>query len=326
MIEVGVIAQAVSQSGVDKFVNALGSGVALGAIYALLALGFVIIFKATQVVNFAHGAIAALGAYLVSYFAVTINIPGRWMTFAPDWLQWSLSALVAVLLTAVVGMIVERITIRPMIGEPLFAIAMITLGLDLIIRTTTNDLLDNTNAGLGDPFGLEVLTFGALRLDAAQIATIGVTIVVVLLLMWFFRTRTGVAVRATAFDQEAAMAQGISVGKVFAIAWGIGAALAALGGIFSSVGSRGAAGVSPFTALIAFRAFPAIIIGGLDSIAGAVAGGMIVGVLEVMAGTYLGGISWLGTGFSGIVPWLVMMAVLLVKPYGLFGTEEIRRV
>lgn len=322
----GVIAQAAAAGGFDKFINALGSGIALGAIYALLALGFVIIFKATQVVNFAHGAIAALGAYLVSYFAVTVNIPGKWMTSLPDGMQWGMSALIAVLLTALIGVIIERVTIRPMIGEPLFAVAMITLGLDLIIRTITNDLLDNTTAGLGDPWGLQEVVMGPLKMGHAQIATIVVTVIVVLLLLWFFRTRTGVAVRATAFDQEAAMAQGISVGKVFAIAWAIGAALAALGGIFSSVGARGAAGVTPFTALFAFRAFPAVIIGGLDSITGAIVGGLIVGVAEVFAGTYLGGISWLGNGFAGIVPWLAMMLVLLVKPYGIFGTEEIRRV
>jgi branched-chain amino acid transport system permease protein len=325
-MHIELIAQVAGVGGVDKFINALGSGIALGAIYALLALGFVIIFKATQVVNFAHGAIAALGAYLVSYFAVTINIPGRWISTAPDWIQWSLSALIAVLATALIGMVIERITIRPMIGEPLFAVAMITLGLDLVIRTTTNDLMDNTSAGLGDPWGINVVDIGPLRLAHTQIATIIVAIVVVILLALFFRSRTGVAVRATAFDQEAAMAQGISVGKVFAIAWGIGAALAALGGIFSSVAPRGAAGVSPFTALVAFRAFPAVIIGGLDSISGAIVGGLIVGVAETFAGTYLGGISWLGNGFSGIVPWLAMMLVLVVKPYGLFGTEEIRRV
>ncbi len=325
-MHIELIAQVVGVGGVDKFINALGSGIALGAIYALLALGFVIIFKATQVVNFAHGAIAALGAYLVSYFAVTINIPGRWISTAPDWIQWSLSALIAVLATALIGMVIERVTIRPMIGEPLFAVAMITLGLDLVIRTTTNDLMDNTSAGLGDPWGINVIDLGPLRLAHTQIATIIVAIVVVILLALFFRSRTGVAVRATAFDQEAAMAQGISVGKVFAIAWAIGAALAALGGIFSSVAPRGAAGVSPFTALVAFRAFPAVIIGGLDSISGAIVGGLIVGVAETFAGTYLGGVSWLGNGFSGIVPWLAMMLVLIVKPYGLFGTEEIRRV
>jgi len=326
VIVLGVLAQAVGQAPVEKFVNALGSGIALGAIYALLALGFVIIFKATQVVNFAHGAIAALGAYLVAYFAVTINLPGRWLTFAPDWFQWTASAVIAIVATAIIGIIIERLTIRPMIGEPLFAVAMITLGLDLIIRTVTNDVMNNTTAGLGDPWGLSILEVGPLRIAHAEIATIVVTVLVVIALMFFFRSRSGVAVRATAFDQEAAMAQGISVGKVFAIAWAIGAALAALGGIFASVGPRGASGVGPLTALIAFRAFPAVIIGGLDSIVGAIVGGMLVGLAEVFAGTYLGSVSWLGVGFSGIVPWLAMMVVLLVRPYGLFGTEEIRRV
>ena len=325
MIALVLIGQAASQTGIEKFANALTSGIALGAIYALLALGFVIIFKATQVVNFAHGAIAALGAYFVVYFAVVLNVPGRWMGGAPDWLSWSLSALIAVLVTALIGIVIERLTIRPMIGEPLFAVAMITLGLDLIIRTITNDLMDNAIQGLGDPWGTALYEIGPLRIAHTQVVTVGVLIAAVLMLIVFFRSRTGVAVRATAFDQEAAMAQGISVGKVFAIAWAIGAALAAIGGIFSSVAPR-AAGVSPMTAFIAFRAFPVVIIGGLDSIAGAIIAGLLVGVAEVFAAVYLGSVSWLGAGFSGIVPWLLMMVVLIVKPYGLFGTEEIRRV
>ncbi|MEE8486066.1 MAG: branched-chain amino acid ABC transporter permease [Acidimicrobiia bacterium] len=320
-----VVAQVVTQAPLERFLNALGSGVALGAIYAMLALGFVIIFKATQVVNFAHGGLAALGAYLVSYFATVSNIPGRWMGDISVTLQWTLSALLALAVMAFIGVVIERITIRPMIGEPLFAVAMITLGLDLVIRTTTNDLMNNTNQGLGDPWGVLVVEIGFFRIAQTQIVAIVVLLLVGLLLARFFKTRTGLALRATAFDQEVAMAQGISVGKVFAIAWGIGAALAALGGIFSSVAPRGA-GVHPFTALIAFRAFPAIIIGGLDSIKGAVVGGLIVGVAEVLAGTYLGGVAWLGIGFGGVVPWLLMMVVLLVRPYGLFGTPEIRRV
>ena len=325
MIDIVVVAQAVTQSSVGKFVNALGSGVALGAIYALLALGFVIIFKATQVVNFAHGAIAALGAYFVYYFATVVRIPGRWMGDAPQTLQWTLAAFLAIVVTALVGIVIERVAIRPMIGKPLFAVAMITLGLDLIIRTVTNDFIDNTNQGLGDPWGVNVIEVGVFRIAQTQVVTIVVLIAVSLALAWFFSSRTGVAVRATAFDQEAAMAQGISVGRVFAIAWAIGAALAALGGIFASLAPRGA-GVSPFTALIAFRAFPVVIIGGLDSVKGAVIGGLLVGVAEVIAGSYLGSVAWLGIGFGGIVPWLLMMLVLLFRPHGLFGTKEIRRV
>jgi branched-chain amino acid transport system permease protein len=276
-------------------------------------------------VNFAHGAIAAFGAYLVVYFATVVNVPGRWIESAPTVLQWSLSALVAVLFAAVIGIVIERLTIRPMIGEPLFAVAMITLGLDLIVRTVTTDYLGNQLRALADPWGAAVVDIGVLRMSQTQIVMIIVTGAAMAGLAWFFRSRIGVAMRATAFDQEAAMAQGISVGKVFATAWAIGAGLAAVGGIFSSMSPR-AAGVTPFTAFIAFRSFPAVVIGGLDSIPGAIAGGMLVGTAEVFAGSYLSGVTWLGTGFSGIVPWLLMMAVLLIKPYGIFGTEEVRRV
>lgn len=320
-----LVGQAVQQTPVEKLANALTSGIALGGIYAMLALGFVIIFKATQVVNFAHGAIAALGAYFVAYFATVLEVPARWMGDTPTWISWSLAVVLAMGATAIVGMIAERVTIRPMIGEPLFAVAMITLGLDLIIRTFTNDLMDNDVNGLGDPWGAAFWNVGGVRIAHTQVVTVGVLIAVVLLLVVFFRSRTGIAMSATAFDQEAAMAQGISVGRIFATAWAIGAALAALGGLFASVAPR-AAGVSPVTAFIAFRAFPVVIIGGLDSISGAIIAGLMVGVAEVFAGVYLGSVSWLGIGFSGIVPWLLMMAVLIVKPYGLFGTEEVRRV
>ncbi len=325
MIGLVIFAQAVGQTPVEKLVNALSSGIALGAIYALLSLGFVIIFKATQVVNFAQGAIAALGAYLVVYFATVVNIPGRWIEGIPPWIQWTLSAIVAIAFTALIGIIIERVTIRPMIGQPLFAVAIITLGLDLIIRAVTNDFMDNSIRGLGDPWGTELYEVGPLRVAYTQLITVGVLVAVVLMLVVFFRSRTGIAMQATAFDQEAAMAQGISVGKVFALAWAIGAVLAAIGGIFSSVAPR-AAGVSPLTAFVAFRAFPAVIIGGLDSITGAILGGMLIGLAEVFAGTYLGSVSWLGVGFSGNVPWILMMIVLLVRPHGLFGTKEIRRV
>ncbi len=326
MDAVVVVAQVAGAGGAEKFINALSSGLALGAIYAILALGFVIIFKATQVVNFAHGALAAVGAYFTVYFATVLNVPGRFLEFLPYTAQWILSAALAVLATAVVGMIVERITIRPMIGEPLFAVAMITLGLDLIIRTVTNDFMGNQARGLNDPWGADIVEIGLLRVAKTQIVTMIVAVVAMLLLAWFFRSRMGIAMRATAFDQEAAMAQGISVGKVFAVAWAIGAALAAIGGIFSSMAPRASAGLTPFTALIVFRAFPAVIVGGLDSVTGAIVGGLLIGMAEVFAGTYLATVSWLGVGFSGIVPWLFMMLILLVKPYGLFGTEEIRRV
>jgi branched-chain amino acid transport system permease protein len=320
-----VVAQ-VTLGGFDKLFSALINGVALGAVYALLALGFVIIFKATQVVNFAHGALAAVGAFLTAAFATILNFPGRFLTAAPVWLRWSLSALCAVAAAAVVGLVVERLFIRPMVGEPLFSVAIITIGADIVIRTINDDFVGQGARTLGDPWGINVITLGNVRVNQTQVVTIGVAVVCFLLVAWFFRSRLGVAMRATAFDQEAAQAQGINVGRIFAIAWAIGAALAAVAGIFSSVSPR-AAGVSNTTAFVVFRAFPAVIIGGLDSVVGAVVAGFLVGIAEFVVGTYTAGFAnVVGVGFNSVVPYLLMLIFLLFRPYGLFGTEEIRRV
>lgn len=317
------------------------NGISLGAIYAILALGFVIIFKATQVLNFAHGALAALGAFLIAYFATIINVPGRWMESSPAWLQWTLSVVFALLLAALIGMILERLFLRPMLGEALFAVAIVTLGIDIILRTITNDLIGLNTRPLGGPFGLKSVGLGCSSAgfigdaDLAEICSwrvpwttvfqLIVTILLVTGVALFFRSRTGIAMRATAWDQEAARAQGISVGKIFALAWAIGAVTAAVGGVFISLFPRRPGGVDQFTAFFAFRAFPAIILGGLDSIVGAIVGGFAIGFAESAASSYLT-FDWLGTGFGGVVPYIVMLLVLLIRPYGLFGTEEIRRV
>lgn len=321
-----LLAQA-AQDGVAKFTNATLSGLALGAIYALLALGLVMIYKSTQVLNFAHGALAALGAYFAAYFAVTLNFPGRYIEGAPQTLQWILSGATAVLVVAGLGFIIERLAIRPMIGEPLFSVVMITIALDIILRTFVRDFVGDDPRPLGSPWGSDVLEIGSGIIAKAEVATIVAALLTFLAVAWFFRSRLGIAMRATAFDQEAAMAQGISAGRIFTLAWVIGAGLAALAGIFSSLFPR-SIGASELTAFFAFRALPAVVIGGLDSITGAIVGGFIVGLAEVYAGAYLSGdtFSFLGTGFSGIWPYLVMLIVLLIRPYGLFGTEEIRRV
>jgi branched-chain amino acid transport system permease protein len=215
-----------------------------------------------------------------------------------------------------------------MIGEPLFSVVMITIALDIVIRTITDDFIGSSPRPLGDPWGADVVNIGPVIMAKTEIATVVVTIICLIGIALFFRSRYGVAMRATAFDQEAAMAQGISAGRIFAMAWAIGAGLAAVAGIFSSMFPRASIGVSGGTAFFAFRALPAIVIGGLDSITGAVVGGFIVGLAETYAGTYLTGDTWafLGLGFSGVMPYIVMMVVLLIRPYGLFGTEEIRRV
>jgi branched-chain amino acid transport system permease protein len=235
------------------------------------------------------------------------------------------SVLLALVAMALIGMGLERTFLRPMVGEELFAIAIVTLGMDIVIRNITNDFIGQFPRPMGDPFGIEILDIGFLRIAHTEILQIVVALIVVGSITIFFRTRMGIAMRATAFDQEAARAQGINVGRVFSISWAIGAVLAAIAGIFISMFPRRTAGVDQATAFFAFRAFPAIIIGGLDSIVGGIVGGLLVGFAESAATVYVT-FDFLGSGFAGIVPYLLMLLVLIVKPYGLFGTEEIRRV
>lgn len=312
-------------AGPSRLSDMVVEGLSLGAIYAMLAVGFVIIFKATQVINFAHGALAALGAFFVASFATIANIPGRWLPDSPRWVTWVGAVVLALIVMGLIGMILERVFLRPMVGEELFAIAIVTLGLDILIRNLTNDFIGQFPRPMGDPFGISDFNLGWIRIAHTEVLQIVVAVVVVLLITLFFRSRLGIAMRATAFDQEAARAQGINVGRVFSISWVIGAVLAAVAGVFISMYPRRSAGVDQSTAFIAFAAFPAIIVGGLDSIVGAIVGGLLVGFAQAAA-TYYANIDFLGTGFAGVVPWLLMLLVLIVRPYGIFGTEEIRRV
>jgi branched-chain amino acid transport system permease protein len=319
-----ILAQAGGAANGSAAAQALVTGLSLGSIYALLAMGFVIIFKATQVLNFAHGALAALGAFLVALFATIWDIPQRWLPNWPSWITWTISVAFALVAAALVGMALERVFIRPMVGEELFAVAIVTLGIDIALRTVTNDFMGTDSRPLGDPWGTGVFDLGWVRIAHTEVVQLAVTLALVLLVALFFRTRIGTAMRATAFDQEAARAQGIDVGRIFGVAWAIGAVLATVGGIFLSVFPRRGAGLDTQTAFFVFAAFPAIILGGLDSVIGAVVGGLIIGLAQSFSG--LLPFDWLGSGFSGVIPYFIMLIVLLIRPYGLFGTEEIRRV
>jgi branched-chain amino acid transport system permease protein len=321
-----VILAQVATTSLDKFLLMLVSGLSLGTIYALLAMGFVLIFKATQVVNFAHGSLVAVGAFFVAIVAVDLQIPGRWMPGAPAWVTWGLAAFLGIMLGGLVGLLLERLFIRPMIGEPLFQIAILTVGLDIVLRTIIDDVAGLDGRPLSDPWGVSSSKIGNINIPHTELIQFAVVAVLLVAVALFFRTRTGVAMRATAWDQEAARAQGIKVGRIFGLSWFLGAVLAGVAGVFASVFPR-AAGVSSATAFVAFGAFPAIILGGLDSIVGAVVGGLIIGLAESAASVYLVDYNnILGSGFSAIVGYVIMLLVLLIRPYGLFGTEEIRRV
>jgi branched-chain amino acid transport system permease protein len=236
--------------------------------------------------------------------------------------------VVALCAVGALGLLHERVAIRPMIGEPLFAVAVITLGLEIALRTMDGDSVKIQFRNTGAPWGTDGFSVGDAFVNYAYIAAMVTTAVAFVAVFFFYRSRMGIAMRAVAHDQEAAMAQGIKIGRVFAIAWGAGSVLAALGGLFATqppIDQTGAVG--PATSLVAFRALPAVILGGLDSVQGALIGGLLIGLAEIYAGQYLSGYQGiLGAGYPLVVPYVVMIITLLVRPYGLFGTPEIRRV
>ncbi len=319
------------------FWQTLAKAIALGSIYAIMGLSFVIIFKGTQVLNFAAGALSMAGALFMSILVVDRGFPFLPFTnpLAPadgetaGLALWIVHLVIVLMIAALMGLVIERVAIRPMVGQPLFAMAVITLGLEIAIRPFNLDATAISGRSIGVPWGTETWEIGGAIFPKSYLAAVVAAAIAFVAVFFFYRSRFGVAMRAVAFDQEAAMAQGINVGRVFAIAWALGAALAVLGAIFFAMSPWPPAGTVSLEIhpIWVFRVLPVIILGGLDSVAGAVAGGLIIAIFEIFAGQYLS--QWtsiLGPGYSTIVPYLVMLVVLLVRPYGLFGTEEIRRV
>ncbi len=293
-----------------EFLQSLVHGIGTGSVYALLALAFVIIYKATRVISFAIPGLMVTGVVLVTYFVGPVG--------------FVLAVLLGVVGAAALGVGVERTVIRPMIGKPVFVVAIITIGIDIAIRVVANGFIGLGARPIGDPWGISRLSIGELQVQWRHIAMMVTTLVVLAVLFWFFRyTRYGLAMRATAFDQEAALTQGVNVGSVFALSWALAAGLAAIAGSLLATG----AGVDRQLWIITLVALPAIILGGLDSLEGAVIGGLVVGVVESLVGTYQGQLApWLGNNFASVSPYVVMLLVLLIRPYGLFGTPEIERV
>ena len=294
----------------NELLQSLVRGLGTGSVYALLALGFVIIYKSTRVISFAQPALMLTGAVLVSYLVREMN--------------FYLAVVVAAMLVALLGLVIERTALRPMVGKPVFVVAIITLGVDIVIRVVINGFIGREVRQIGDPWRLDTFSIGGVPVQERYVAMVVTTAVIVTALFLFFNyTRIGLAMRATAFDQEVALAQGISVGTVFALSWAIAGALAAVAGTFVGTG----AGVDQQTWIIALVALPAIILGGLDSIPGAVIGGLVIGVAQSLVGTYQDTYApWLGQNFAVVAPYVVMLIVLLVRPYGLFGTPEVERL
>jgi branched-chain amino acid transport system permease protein len=296
---------------VTQFLSLLLNGLSLGTMYALIALGFVVIFKSSEVVSFMQGSLLLLGAYLI---AVLQDPLGFWG-----------AVLAGVVITALVGLIVDRVFFARLRGAPAITLAILTIGLDIMLSTELTRRIGSDILNIDHPWGGNVVHVGGVGITANR--AIAMAVAAVLIAVFFAANKYsswGVAMRASAEDGEAAALMGIRLGRVSATAWMIGGALAAVAGLFL-VGSP-TPGITPVVGAVALGAFPAAILGGLDSTGGALVGGLIIGIAQSLADGYQEQISFLGRGFGSVVPYVVMIAVLLVRPSGLFGTRELTRV
>ena len=281
------------------------SGLVVGAIYGLIAMAFAVIYKATGLVNFAQGEVGMLVAYVAWWFGTTfdVGVPGI--------------ALAAVVAGIGVGLLIERLVMRPMLGEPVFSAVLVTIGLAVILRSLVLLIWDasphKVEVGAADA----VLRIGGFGIRASQIGVL-VTLLLAVAAMWLFfqKSRFGVAMRAVASDEKTARLMGVSTARVQAVAWAASSLLAGIAGVFFAVIYN----LSPALFAIGLKAFPATVLGGLDAVIGSAFSGLIIGVAENLVGGYL------SSTLKEVAGFLLILVVLMVRPFGLFGEREIERV
>ncbi|MBE7324753.1 branched-chain amino acid ABC transporter permease [Nocardioides sp. Y6] len=293
-----------------EFLQLLISGLSQGALYGLIALGFVIVFKATGILNFSHGAVLLLGAYVVTRLA-HVNF---------------LLALVAGVAAAVaLNLLVERVLVRSMAGRSALAITVMTIGLDVVLMTFARGEINTQIRTVGDPWGSQMVSLGAVDIPLSRLVALVVSLVVVaLFFVWFKRSSWGVAFRAATERRDVAPLMGIRLNRLSVVAWLLAGVLAVIAGVF--LATFPSAGVNVDLAAVALRAFPAAVIGGLDSTHGAIVGGLLIGTAEMFAQGYQAQLEFLGAGFHEVLTYVLMVAVLWFRPAGLFGTQEVNRV
>ncbi|MEK7371574.1 MAG: branched-chain amino acid ABC transporter permease [candidate division NC10 bacterium] len=287
----------------------MSNGILIGLMYSLIALGFVLVYKATDAINFAQGEFVMIAGFLV---AVALGLYG-----APLWLA------VGVGLAAMIGFGfgLERVVLRRLIGRPVVAVIMATIGLSAVLRGFGPLVWGAQTRPLPLPISDEPIVWGPLFVPPIQFLGAVVSLVFLAGFGWFFlKSRKGIAMRAVADNQQVAMAMGINVERYFGLAWAMAGVVSALGGIVW--GSL--LGVDVHLALVGFKVFPVVILGGLDSIPGAIIGGLIVGLVENVAAGYID--PHVGGGTKDFAPYLLMIIALMVRPYGIFGKPTIERV
>ena len=287
----------------------LSNGVMIGLMYSLIALGFVLVYKATDAINFAQGEFVMIAGFVV---VAVLQLYG-----APLWA----AVLIGLLTMIAFGFGLERVMLRRLIGRPIIAVVMATIGLAAILRGTGPLVWGAATKPLPLPISDEPFLWGPLFVPPIQLLGAGVSLLFLAGFGWFFlKSRKGIAMRAVADNQQVAMAMGINVERYFGLAWAMTGIVSALGGIVW--GSL--LGVDVHLALVGFKVFPVVILGGLDSIPGAIIGGLIVGIVENIAAGYVD--PYVGGGTKDFAPYVLMILALMIRPYGIFGRRTIERV
>lgn len=286
------------------------NGVIVGALYGVVAMSFVLIYKASQVVNFAQGEFLLIGAWVCWWLLTTWQVPFVW------------GFLLTLAFMLVFGVTLQVIVLRPMIGEPIISVIMVTIGLATFFQALMKWMFGVFAQPFPPIFERSTVNLLGLQVQTVYIMSLLISVVIMIGFGWFFKfSRMGLAMRATAFDQQVAQSLGISVRQVFAMSWAISAMVSAVAGIVVGVVN----GVSSALSFFGIKVFPAVILGGLDSIVGAVLGGLIVGLLENLAHYVDSQFLHWGNMYQ-VAPFYVLIVILMIKPYGLFGTKDIERV
>ncbi len=294
----------------DLLVQLIVNGLIIGTLYGVVAMCFVLIYKSTQIVNFAQGEFLLIGAWVCWWMLTYWQLP-FWIGFP-----------ITLAFMMVFGVLLQVIVLRPMIGEPIISVIMVTIGLSIFFSAMMKWIFGVWAKPYPEVFGTKAVNILGLNVQTPYVMSMVISLLIMAGFAWFFKfSRLGLAMRATAFNQQVAQSLGISVKSVFAMAWAISAMVSALAGVVVGMVN----GVSSALSFFGIKVFPVVILGGLDSIVGAILGGLIIGVLENVAefvdSQYLN----VGNLYT-VAPFYALIVILMIKPYGLFGTKQIERV
>lgn len=291
-----------------QFTQLLMTGIAIGTVYGIIALGLVLIYKSSGVLNVAQGEILMLGAFVCYFFSEQLGLP------------FYLAFILTIGFAIILGIVIERVLLRPMIGQPLLGVILMTIGLMLILKSIATMIWGSLPLAYPRYLPENMIRFGGVALAPDYLYGTLISLGLFVVFMLYFRyTRSGIAMRAVADDQTAAQSMGVNISRVFSTAWAFSCLVAAVGGIVLGTITS----VSLEMSTNGLKAWPAVIIGGMESVPGSILGGLLIGMLEGLAGGYLD--PYL-SGIKDVFPFFLLLIILFIRPYGLFGLKRIERI